>query len=157
MRRIWLAGLVVCVVGFAWYFGMNYTGYCHSRFRYLSDQEKIEIGVRFLLESIYPPSVPIYEVRDGERVFIDNQTPKDPIRYGDLQEFFARNSDCCKVSLSARENFEAPTMSRLTGRLAAFVNVNFLVRYRAATGEEIEIPMRIDPGISNCGEIWFGH
>jgi len=30
------------------------------------------------------------------------------------------------------------------------------MRYRAATGEEIEVPMRVDPGVSNCGEIWFG-
>ena len=98
----------------------------------------------------------MYEVRDGRGVFIDNQPPKDPIPYASIQEFFALNPDCCKISLMARENFRAPTESRLTGRLAAFVNVNFLVRYRAATGEEIEVPMRIDPGVSNCGEIWFG-
>jgi hypothetical protein len=58
--------------------------------------------------------------------------------------------------MSARENYEAPTMSRLAGRFASFVNVTFLVRYRDSDGDEIAESVRLDPGVSNCGKIWFG-
>jgi len=157
MTKWLLAGVGVCIAGWlAWYFSLNYLGYCHAGSRYLSDREKIEIGVAYLLK-MYPPVVKIYEIKNGERVFVDTRTPTDPIPYAGLDDFFTKNPDCCRFSLSARENYQAPILSRLLGELAGFANVTYLVRYRDTNGEEIAEPIRLDPGVSNCGAIWFSN
>jgi hypothetical protein len=150
----WIFAALVVAGLLAWYLGMNYVGFCHSQVRFLSDREKIEVGVAYLLK-IYPPSINFYENRNGERVLVDNRSPSNAIPYDGLEDFFARNPDCCQFSLTDRQNDQPPTLNRLLGDVSGFANVTFLVRYRDANGQEIAAPIRLDPGVSNCGKIWF--
>jgi hypothetical protein len=157
MKWLWSGAALFAAGCVLWYYSLNYRGYCHAEGRYLSDREKIEVGVKFLLDAVYPPSIPIYEIRNGERIYINNEIPTNPIAYANPEEFFAMNPDCCSFSLRSSQNEDVTTIDRLTGRLSGFASVAFLVRYRTAAGEEMSEPMRADPGISNCGQIWFGN
>lgn len=104
--------------------GLNYTGYCFKRHRYLTDQEKIDIAVTQMLRSFLPNLKEPVQLPDGRRAtrFF---TPKNATRFQSIDEFYALNKDCCEVTDyvkwdKAHPGDKIPLLQRLVGRVSGY-------------------------------------
>ncbi len=139
-----LLGAVLLAI--VWWPGRSYFGFCHAEGRYLSDAEKIDIGIEAALAS-YPPPLARF----------DNHPPGYPIYYPSKEEFLRINPECCALTDSIREGQHVTFWSRLKGTNSTYVTVNYLVRYRDDSGKDVAEPASTARAISNCGHAWPGY
>ncbi len=167
--RYYPIGLLFLFAAYRLYIGSyNYSGYCFDEGKYLTDQEKIVAVVNEILKQ-YPPPVISHVVKNDDvmknksatnkrtnRRVTENTPPGLPIYYRNLDEFFQINSACCKVTAVRGIDDEPPTFwERVTGKVSAFVSVNYLVRYQDETGHERSTSLSPYPAVSNCGRpVW---
>ena len=136
---------------------LNYSGFCFKEFRFLSDEEQINIAVQYVLNR-YPKKgdVTFYYLpgnREGERKLA---WPEDPVPYKDMEEFFLVNPSCCKVgreyqSLGGRDSISF--WGCVTGTETAIVGVRYLLRYKDGSGVIQSELKEVFPKISNCGKL----
>lgn len=144
-------------IGFAvWWMGMNYNGYCHAEGRYLSDEERINSAVQYVLAS-YPQSVSNVEVivNDAFQRGPNWVKPKQTIKYKDVGEFLEINLNCCELSMALGVEAEPTSLlDRITGYISTFVIVRYKIRYL----DDDNIEKYNDGGqavsIKNCGQAW---
>lgn len=136
---------------------LNYSGYCFKEKRYLSDQERIDRAVAYVLAT-YPPVIDYLNEDASVEPTIERRPPKHPVYYRDAKEFFELNQGCCEVTMRAREGTDnKPSLSsRVMGRTSCYVHVKYKVRYKDARGSEISSVVETYPAISNCGYLWSG-
>ncbi|HSC74692.1 MAG TPA: hypothetical protein VLB90_00460 [Pseudomonadales bacterium] len=152
IKQFFLAVTLLAVGGFVWWAGMNYTGYCHAEGRYLSDEEKIDLAIRDILQT-YPPVL-----TENAVGVIHSKRPENPVYYTDITEFKSSNNNCCNITQVGPEgkNDRASLYSRITGRISGFVHVKYLVRYKDEQGTGLSKSIDTYPAITNCGAIWSG-
>jgi hypothetical protein len=122
----------------------NYSGMCVGELRYLSNDEKIDGAVAFVLERGWLP-------HDGQ--------PGDP-RYESVEEYRKRVPNCCvSLELVGGENF----LDRILGRLSAYVSIANVPRARAEAASPGELSVILGTlrdnqhyfiAVSNCGRGW---
>jgi hypothetical protein len=153
MRYVKWISIGLPVLGVAWvvwWYGLNYAGYCHAEGRYLSEREQIEAAIRAVLV-IYPPTVDLYEIADGERRLTGRAEPSDPIPYADIADFLGINERCCELTEIGEEGYTIPWDDRVSGKLSTLVRVKYVVRYDDRYGNRFSEPAETIVGISNCG------
>jgi hypothetical protein len=132
-----LAGLAVLLTS-----GLNYSGFCISEGRYLTERELIEIGARDEFR-FYPPHN--YVASDVE--------VRQPIAYGSFEDFVSRNPNCCSLTRTGRKD-SVPTLShRILGHFATFVRVEYRVEEGVPDVPETTVSY---VAITNCGIPWNG-
>lgn len=145
-------------IGFAvWWMGMNYNGYCHAEGRYLSDEERINSAVQYVLDR-YPPTISKQiEVNDNGVVQKRDYwyAPEKPVMYKDINDFMLINPECCRIGMSAGESGPANVLDRLTGYVSSYVIVRYKVRYLEEKNEKYAMDGTA-VAIKNCGRAWSG-
>lgn len=130
---------------------LNYTGYCFKQGRYLSDEEKIDTAINYILGT-YPPAIDYYEKQGNKVVKVGRTRPRTPLYYESKDEFIALNTNCCELTMIARENYGIRLSSRLFGTVSTFVHVSYLVRYFDKDGSLRKRKIESYVPISNCGK-----
>lgn len=130
-------------------------GYCREQGRYLSDVEKIDIAINYLIAT-YPPILTSYKQLDGGAGVSRSERPPNPIPYKGIEEFKRINKDCCEMTVVASEGYRAPFFYRIWGSVSGFAHIKYLVRYKDKDGNVIETPYETYPAVSNCGRVWSG-
>ena len=87
---------------------LNFSGFCYSEQRNLSDQELIERAVQYNLKN--PPGI------DGL------------MQYASLNEFFVTNPDCCLLKRDGHETLQEGTWVRLFGWYIAVADIWYRIR-----------------------------
>jgi len=148
-----LVGLAVilCVAG-----ALSYSGFCFTEWRFLSDEEKIRSAVGYVLIYSNPPQLKGYRPYAKPDPVSGRLTlvPERPIRYRDMDEFFAINENCCTITTRARKGYWPGFWSRLRGYFSCFVNVKYQVRFVVDDGRGMSLPHSTYVAISNCGRAW---
>jgi hypothetical protein len=126
------------------FLGLNYSGFCFEKMRYLSKEEKIRAV--FKMQNNRSSSL----LR-----FVDNANPKEYIRYNSFEEFIAENPDCCHVNPGGPyEPSPTPFLSRILFGYDSgdVVVINFKVRYIGETGNRGSEEVQFENQVSNCGD-----
>jgi hypothetical protein len=132
-----LAGVAVLLIS-----GLNYSGFCLSESRYLTERELIEIGARDEFR-FYPPHSYAGFVAEVKR----------PIAYSSFEDFISRNPNCCSLTRTGRKE-SAPTLAhRILGHFATFVRIEYRVEENAPDVPETTVSY---VAITNCGIPWNG-
>ena len=135
--KLFLIGLLSVILG------LNYFGFCFRSAHILSDEEKIEIAVKYILHA---------QTAINRDSFLGELIP-----YRDREEFFSLNPGCCVVATfyrtSGGEGIETSCWGRLTGFNSSTVGIKYLARYRDKNGLMKTVVANVAPGISNCGKL----
>jgi hypothetical protein len=137
---------VVCYITPSLY--RNYFGFCPSQERVLTDQEKVNAVVEFIIHMRVPAEMP-------KPVGIDSVT-NDVIAYSSVAEFLSINPECCEVSkefYSEGARVRLGAADRLCGRVADYVTARYLIRYRDSSGAIKSKPVEAHYPVSPCGNI----
>ena len=131
----------------------NYSGYCFSEGKYLTDAEKVRVAVADELAHYPPENISIYS-EEWKRRHWANQLPGEPIRYKDVDDFLTQNPDCCEISLTRKELewSGARFTDRVTGTVNSFMGLKYWVRSRDNDGKIHEIKNLNYTALSNCGK-----
>jgi len=145
---------------------LNYFGYCYSQKRFLSDEEKLNIVVKYILtfevamsqeNSEYIERVKLVDKDKGQKLQLEKDQQGEYVPYHNIEDFFALNPSCCQVTTNYKSiGGEGDTVScwnRLTGFKSSVVGVRYLSRYRNSEGTIQSKPREIFPGVNNCGEL----
>ena len=125
------------------YFGLNYSGFCFAKMRYLSDEEKIKLAFNSL------NNAEKLRIRIG-----DEMQDSKFIKYESFEKYIKENPDCCAVNLPG--GVEALPDSFLTRILGLHsgdgIRIKFKVRYLDESG--LQKSQEINSGIAlqNCGQ-----
>ncbi len=96
-----LALALAAVVGTIEY--LNFSGFCYSERRHLSDKELIEKAIQYNLKN--PPRI------------------QSVTQYASLNEFFATNFDCCVLHRDGHETIQEGSWVRLFGWYIAVADI----------------------------------
>ena len=138
---------------------VNYSGFCWSKKRYLSDQEKINSAIDYRL-SWYPQGVEIYEVIDDKKIYVAPRSiPINPVYYKDRKEFLASNKNCCEahkslthsIDLNDGEPIKIPFFRRILGFTSDLIHIKYLVKYKDSDGDIVSQLHSTSMPVSNCG------
>lgn len=152
VKRFFISATVLAVSGFVWWTGMNYAGYCHAEHRFLSDEEKINLTIKNILQT-YPPVL-----TENAMGAIHSKRPENPVYYADMADFKSINVNCCTITQKTNdgEGYQVSFYSRITGNISGLVHVKYLVRYKDKQGDEVSKLLDAYPAITNCGTVWSG-
>ncbi len=132
---------------------LNYAGFCLKEARILSDEEKVQIAVSYVMAD-YPPVMAQTRATEQDGVWrnvVEYARPEDPIYYLDTGEFSRVNRDCCEVA-ERPGRAQAPFFwPRIQGRLSDFVRVSYRVRYLEPGGAEGGYDFVQWVAVTNCG------
>jgi hypothetical protein len=149
MRIIKLIGAVIFGVIIAALIGFgsaNYAGVCISKGSYLSDAELIKRAASREFQS-HLAHIRYYESTGGD--------DKGLIRYGNFEDFIARNPNCCMVTRVAREGYEVELIDRLLGWFRSFVRIYYA--YETNPNDVSHPKMKeVFWAVTNCGYVWNG-
>lgn len=157
-------GLLLIVIGITFiqkplYKGfMNHRGYCFKQGRFLSEKEKIDAVVRYLIAH-YPPVLVRRETKivDGiKKPVTVFEKPNNAIPYKDIEEFYRVNKQCCKFKQTGKKGYPRGFWARVSGATSGFVHVHYRVRYKAKDGSIESKEHTLTPAVSNCGDVWSG-
>lgn len=122
--------------------GLNYSGFCISKGRWLSDEERVHIVANYQNNRTI---MPIYIKGIGYKNF--KQIP-----YQSVDELLAKNPYCCKVVGSG--DVPRPSMwDRIFGKNSnKIINVKYKVMHLNETGQQDSYEVNYYNTLSNCGE-----
>jgi len=126
------------------FFGLNYSGFCFEKMRYLSKEEKIRAVFNY------------QNNRSSSLLrFVDNANPKEYIWYKSLEQFIAENPDCCHVNPGGP--YGVPPSSfwdRIFGYDSGdVVVIDFKVRYLDEKGNRGFEEVQFENFLTNCGKV----
>jgi len=139
----------------------NYLGYCSETGSYIDEQQKIAIGIQYILNT-YPPIIEYYETQDGSVSALEKDgnsvrhRPPNPIHYESIEQFRSINKNCCSLSDTGKKGYTPPWYQKLTGRFNTFVHIPYLVRYRDNNNNVIVSETEAFVALTNCGKPWSG-
>lgn len=134
---------------------LNCFGFCYKRMWFLSDQERIEIAIRYELNFIegvdWWGTAHKLPFKEGNVWKYHNEIP-----YGSMEEFFALNPDCCKVSRSytnegTEGDYQVSMLGCLTGLSPYMVSGEYQVRH--TEGQVKATTVMFAYKMSSCGVI----
>jgi hypothetical protein len=140
--RIAVGGAAAIVTSLAALLALNYVGYCMPEGRFLSRKELIDVGLRDYFPS-YPP--PYY-------TGLHPQVQK-PVAYASLDDFVARNPDCCSLTSTARKGMTPTLLHRLLGHFASFVKIEYKLEEGVPDAPDKNV---VWIAVTNCGHPWNG-
>jgi hypothetical protein len=110
------------------------SGFCLTQFRYIPDDEKIQIAVTYLL-------------KENRETVANDKDRAVVYPYPDATALLASKPSICNVSGSLRGDMD--WLDKIQGHLASYVTLEFVAAYR---GEPKQVRRVV--AISNCGEAW---
>ncbi|WP_162917686.1 hypothetical protein [Dongia deserti] len=120
---------------------LNYSGFCISQGRFLSEGELIDIGARRYLKRFLPLNY-------------DQFAPTErPVAFASVEEFLLRNPDCCSVTQKGRDDGVPALFHRIMGRFAGFVRIEYKLEETPPEGPAREV---VWVAVANCGRPWNG-
>lgn len=125
---------------------LNYSGFCLNEGRWYSDKEKIWLAIETLNSQKYGSTE-------------TNQTQQKHIPYKNIDEFLAKNPDCCKVShppFKGSEGLWGETSlfgQKIWGFLGERVSGRFQDFYKSTDGSLKSQIVTFDAEMKNCGVI----
>lgn len=145
---------------------INYSGYCFTEKRYLSEHEKITAAVTYIINRMgaYPQPVIAFstvyyaDVAQGDirtRVRV-KRWAESPLIYSSVDELYRQNEGCCELVPQGTEGYRPSIWHRLSGKTSVLVRVKYSVRFvdfdeNMRTGKiNAYLP------VSNCGVVWSG-
>jgi hypothetical protein len=133
-----------------------YSGYCWEEGRYLTNQEKIDIAVKEVINQQSRRWSYDYTVNEaGGKVYLRNEK-RETFRYSNLKEFYALNQNCCDfldIYLSGETYINIPFIERISGHLNTSIRV-FYIYYYDEKNNNIPIYEETCFALSNCGKLW---
>ncbi|MBD2682724.1 MULTISPECIES: hypothetical protein [Nostoc] len=125
------------------YFGLNYSGFCFAKMRYLSDEENIKLGFDAL--------------NNAEKLRINlagKMQYSEFIKYKSFDEYIKENPDCCAINPPGGSDLPPPEyLERIFGyHSGKFVQINFKVRYLDEAVTKYQ-KIRADIPLQNCGKV----
>lgn len=134
------AAAIVAVLGTL--LTLNYVGYCVPEGRFLSKQELVDIGLRDYFPSYPPLNYTGFQAQ-----------VKQPIVYSSLDDFVARNPDCCSLTSTARKGMTPTLFHRLLGHFASFVKIEYKLEEGMPGAPDKNV---VWIAVTNCGFPWNG-
>jgi uncharacterized protein YxeA len=148
--------LIIALSGYiAWNITPNLKGYCKRKYRYLTDEEKIDIAIEYIMDG-YPPVIDILERQGEDIVRVDVNQPKNPIYYDSIEEFKIINKECCQLTEEDGSGYQVSFFTRARGDFSTYVRVRYKVRYINSENELSEEKKERFVAITNCGTAWLG-
>lgn len=125
-------------------FTLNYSGFCFSKFRYLSSKEKMES-----LFNIWNKSVFDNIVIDGEFKVLERKN-----RYANFDEFLEKHPNCCEIDPGGPYDMGAPFfINRIMGYdSGTIISFKFNEEYIEPDGNIITQEINVLDSLQNCGE-----
>jgi hypothetical protein len=132
---LWMGVLILAVYG-----GLNYSGFCFEKMRYLSDEEKIRLVFDYQNSRDYMP--------------IENYSYRQ-IKYKNFEEFRQKNPNCCHVNPGGGYDLPPPEfLDRITGfHSGDAIVLNFKVRYLDNSKQQKSQVIRFENSPTNCGKV----
>lgn len=127
------------------YFGLNYSGFCFTKIRYLGTEEKIRLAFEEL------------NAAGRLRIDIPGKEPKDVefVKYKSFDEYIKENPNCCTFYASGGSpELPPPTwLQRICGyHSGTFVRIYYKVRYFDDNGKLKSQVIKADSALRNCGD-----
>jgi hypothetical protein len=153
-KQNWLlfSVLAFSLIGFFVFFGLNYSGYCLSEYRYISDNDLVQVEVKQIVENLG-----LKKNKSDEWLMV-TKGQKNLFTYKTTEEFFLANPNCCHVSESlASANHgggkrHLTLMEKITGDARGWVTVKYLVRSLNLAGEVVLSTEERNSLRTNCGK-----
>ncbi len=124
------------------YFGLNYSGLCFAKIRYLSDEERFRMVFDYQNERT-----------DLLNVAHVGRSTYKYIKYASFDEYIKENPDCCSINPGRPyEIRQSSFLDRIFGYDARDVIViSFKVRYLDENGNQRVQKVRFENTLQNCG------
>lgn len=137
-RLFWIFGLPTVVL-FA-YFGLNYSGFCFEKMRYLSDKEQIKLVFGYQ--------------NSRQTLFIPGKGNIEHIPYESFEQYAQRYPDCCAVNSGGAYGVPpANFFERILGYDSNdIVVINFYARYDDESGHQQIEKIQFENVLTNCGD-----
>jgi hypothetical protein len=110
------------------------SGFCLTQFRYISDEEKIQIAITYLL-------------KENRETVANDKDRAVVYPYQDVNALLASKPSICNASASLRGDMD--WLDKIQGHLASYVTLEFMAVYN---GEPKKVRRVV--AITNCGEAW---
>lgn len=118
--------------------GLNYMGYCSEKGRILSDNEMIRLAIERTINSMRLSS-------NGKKKYV---------LYKDVNDFLAKNPNCCSFGVHVRgsEGFEyvPPLTYRITGTFRGYVTLKYTSIQIDQSGMEHKTEVQGNTYMTNC-------
>lgn len=126
-------------------FSLNYSGMCLSKFRWLSDEERIILSIERIIKR---ENVAIETKHSGTQYF-------KQINYKSVDEFISKNPECCQINPKGGYDLPPPTLTSriLGGNSGDVVRIKFTAKYLDIYGENKTKVIKSDGVQTNCGRI----
>lgn len=127
------------------YFGLNYSGFCFAKMRYISTEEKI----RWFFNDLNNARNLLIITPDKD--FKDVEF----IKHESFDEYIKKNPNCCQFYASGGSpELPPPTfLQRIFGyHTGTFVRIFFEVRYFDDSGKRKSQIIKAERALRNCGE-----
>jgi hypothetical protein len=123
--------------------GLNYSGFCFAKNRYLSDEEKFQLIFKY------------HQNNSIERNIFNNEKWVADIRFQSFSEYRRKNPDCCRKNPGGPYELPPPSLlDRITGYNSGDVIVmQFKARYLNGSGRVRVRRYKVEHLLQNCGEI----
>jgi hypothetical protein len=118
------------------YFGLNYSGFCFAKMRYLSDEERFRMVFDY----------------QNDRTDL-GRSSYNYIKYESFDEYIKENPDCCSINTGGPYEIRQPSfLDRIFGYDAPDVIViKFKVRYLDENGNKRSFETHFENTLQNCG------
>ncbi|WP_394753762.1 hypothetical protein [Crenothrix sp.] len=110
------------------------SGFCLTKFRYIPDDEKIQIAINYLL-------------KENRETVANDKDRAVVYPFQDANALLASNPSICNVSGSLKGDMD--WLDKIQGHLASYVTLEFMAVYN---GEPKKVRRTV--AITNCGEAW---
>lgn len=130
---------VLCIIP-----SLNYSGFCWSKMRYLSDEEKF----RLLFEMTNSLNTVVIKTNNkGAQSY-------ERIKYDSFEEFMEKNPNCFEIEPSGFYEMPPPKfIDRITGfNNGEIIGMNYMVRYLDDNGDRQLKKIKTRRVLQNCGK-----
>jgi hypothetical protein len=114
-----------------------YTGFCFKQFRYISDEEKIRIGIEYML-------------KQNKEEVAKSKGRYDLYPFQNAHEFLVSSPISCTVSNELEGGLD--WISKAVGQLSSYVYLEFKVLHKINLRKDYKEIRLI--AITNCGDAW---
>ena len=122
---------------------LNYSGFCWSKMRYLSDEEKFRMRFERVNQQ---DTIPIETQNKGTQYY-------EKVKYENFEEFMLMNPDCCAILPGYYELPKPRFIDRITGfNNGEVIAMNYTVYYFDKNGNKKSKKIEARGVLQNCGE-----
>jgi hypothetical protein len=129
---------------------LNYSGFCWGRLRWLSDKEKMDAAVSYVINDgrIF-----------GEYYFDVNKIRRkrdvQAIKYESVSDFYKLNPDCCRFVDASSDGFSISLIEKLSVGPVCMAHLRFKIRYKKSSASGETFYEDAYPLVNGCGYASF--